>query len=146
MIGVESPLVGSDNVFEIRSRVAFNVSVGSNCHIGAGCVVLPSPFPPAFVTSSTETSQAAPDSPAPPPVPAKDDEHAPPKDEFVPPARATSQETVVETLPDFTQVYGGDCRRQKWSGEGSAQAKAFYAKHLEYLRDTLPKFNKLKMF
>lgn len=56
------------------------------------------------------------------------------------------KEIAVETLEDYTQVFGAECRRRKWSGQGQAQARSFHSKHIDYLRDTLPKFNKLKMF
>ncbi|KAM0787771.1 hypothetical protein ACM66B_003826 [Microbotryomycetes sp. NB124-2] len=150
---VESPKVGSHNVFDIKSRTTFNVSVGSHCHIGPGCVVLPSPFPPAFVAGG-------PRSPVPPPLPPKDiaeeDGAASPGSD---PRASTSAapsplpdtgtgdtDPTVETLGDYTQIYSSDNKRRAWSGEGSAQLKALHAKHLVYLRETLPRYNKLKTF
>lgn len=53
---------------------------------------------------------------------------------------------VVETLPDFTIIYGAECNKRLWSGEGIGQSKALHVKHLEYLREMLPKSNKLRMF
>jgi dynactin-6 len=125
---VESPSVGSNNVFEIRSRVAFNVSVGSHCTVGAGCVVLPSPFSVSRQDDTAAATSAAQESEN---VAGHVDRH---------------KEIAIETLQDYTQVFGAECRRRTWSGEGSAQAKSLHSKHLDYLRETLPKYNKLKMF
>ncbi|KAK4049084.1 hypothetical protein OIO90_005554 [Microbotryomycetes sp. JL221] len=155
---IESPRVGSHNVFDIKSRTSFNVSIGSHCHIGAGCLVLPSPFPPAFVAGG-------PRSPIPPPLPPKDQsergdsegDHDDDDDEMAatePSATSVATDSLafdadnvaVETLPDYTQVYSSDNKRRTWSGEGSAQARALHAKHLAYLRETLPRYHKLKMF
>lgn len=52
----------------------------------------------------------------------------------------------VETLPDFTVVFGDENKRRKWTGEGKGQIKALHAKHLQYLAETLPKYHKLKLF
>lgn len=54
----------------------------------------------------------------------------------------TIDEAEVETLPERTVVYGSDCTRRTWSGEGSGQTRALHAKHLAYLREMLPKYNK----
>ncbi|KPV75378.1 uncharacterized protein RHOBADRAFT_48422 [Rhodotorula graminis WP1] len=95
---IESPSVGDWNTFGIRSRVSPFVEVGSNCVVGAGCIVLPSPFPDG------------------------------------------------DGLADYTHVFGSENRRRTASVEGSGQAKALFVKHWEYLRETLPKHHKLKMF
>ncbi|KAK4047709.1 hypothetical protein OIV83_005217 [Microbotryomycetes sp. JL201] len=149
---VESPKIGSHNVFDIKSRTAFNVSIGSHCHIGPGCVVLPSPFPPAFVAGG-------PRSPVPPPLPPKDDDEYETADgsgsaggkstSTMPsplPELDNDTDPTIETLPDYTQVYSSDNKRRAWSGEGSAQMKALHTKHLVYLRETIPRYNKLKTF
>ena len=53
----------------------------------------------------------------------------------------------IETLKSFTTVFGSDNRRRlNDSKEGTVQEKALFVKHIEYLRETLPKFFKLKMF
>lgn len=76
-------------------------------------------------------------SPPPPPAPTASQ----------PPAPTPSPDTTRETLPDNTQVFGGtEARRRLWSGEGSGQARAFHEKHLAYLRETIPKGNRLKIF
>lgn len=41
----------------------------------------------------------------------------------------------IETLPERTVVYGAECARRLWSGEGGGQARALHAKHLAYLRE-----------
>lgn len=52
----------------------------------------------------------------------------------------------METLPEYTIVYGAECSRRIWKGEGRGQSMALHVKHLEYLREMLPKSNKLRMF
>ncbi|GAA5928220.1 uncharacterized protein JCM15063_003824 [Sporobolomyces koalae] len=62
---------------------------------------------------------------------------------------ATEDETdaTVDKVADYTHVFGADNRQTIYdSGEGSVQERALFAKHLDYLRETLPKFHKLKMF
>ncbi|GAA5980594.1 hypothetical protein JCM11641_006692 [Rhodosporidiobolus odoratus] len=150
---VESPSVGSHNTFGIKSRVSPYVAVGSHCVVGAGCIVLPSPFspslsfpdlstgsPPPFQTSDdavaspSDTDMASPAT-SPPPPPAEE-----------PPTISSTSTEQLETLPDYTHVFGRENRRRKATGEGTGQAKALFVKHWEYLRDTLPKYNKLKLF
>ncbi|KIY50244.1 trimeric LpxA-like protein, partial [Fistulina hepatica ATCC 64428] len=52
--------------------------------------------------------------------------------------------TEEETLEDFTVVYGPNAERRKWSGKGKAQEMDLRRKHAEYLREMLPKFNRLR--
>ncbi|WFD32418.1 hypothetical protein MSPP1_003465 [Malassezia sp. CBS 17886] len=47
-----------------------------------------------------------------------------------------------ETLPERTTTFA-DGQRRLWSGEGVGQQLALHAKHLQYLRDELPKTHKL---
>ncbi|KAF8323723.1 trimeric LpxA-like protein [Clavulina sp. PMI_390] len=49
-----------------------------------------------------------------------------------------------ETLPDYTVVYGPDAERRIWSGRGQIQEMDLRRKHAEYLRETIPKFNRLR--
>lgn len=54
-----------------------------------------------------------------------------------------------ETLPEYTAVYtgadgGGGAERRTWSGRGEVQELDLRRKHAEYLRETLPKFNRLR--
>jgi dynactin-6 len=142
---VESPSIGSSNTFGVKCRVVATVGIGSHVNVGAGCVVLPRPlFITEVPTTESETNTALsrvqgnneppPLSLMPPPLP--------PKTETV--SNAT-EKLIKETLPDFTVVFGADNRRRTWTGEGIGQVKAFHEKHLLYLRETLPKYNKLKM-
>ncbi|KAG8925173.1 hypothetical protein FRC03_009014 [Tulasnella sp. 419] len=49
-----------------------------------------------------------------------------------------------ETLDEYTVVYGTGAQRRTWSGRGKAQEADLRRKHSEYLRDMLPKFNRLR--
>lgn len=54
-----------------------------------------------------------------------------------------------ETLPEYTAVYtgpegSGGAERRTWSGRGEVQELDLRRKHAEYLRETLPKFNRLR--
>ncbi|GAA5967941.1 hypothetical protein JCM3765_001794 [Sporobolomyces pararoseus] len=109
---IESPKIGSFNNFGIRSRISPHVQVQDNVTVGAGCIVLPSPFPDP------------------------EGEH-----------EEVESIGTVETLKTFTTVFGSDNRRRfNDSKEGVVQDRALFVKHIEYLRETLPRFFKLKMF
>lgn len=162
LLGIESPSIGSHNTFGIRCRTTANVSVGSYCTIGAGCVVLCSPFGPPSLPfdhdpiPTLHTSDHSQDRVF------RVEEHTPNEsgsatdvDMDVDPTEQKDEAPVEsdgvklqerETLPDFTVVYGIDNRRRLWSGEGQGQNKALHAKHLVYLTETLPKFHKLRVF
>jgi dynactin-6 len=47
-----------------------------------------------------------------------------------------------EVLPNFTVIYGPTNERRIWSGRGKIQEMDLRRKHAEYLRETLPKFNR----
>ncbi|KAG2019867.1 hypothetical protein CC2G_005265 [Coprinopsis cinerea AmutBmut pab1-1] len=49
-----------------------------------------------------------------------------------------------EVLEDYTVVYGPSAERRKWSGRGKIQEADLRHKHAEYLREMLPKFNRLR--
>ncbi|KAL0580470.1 hypothetical protein V5O48_001540 [Marasmius crinis-equi] len=49
-----------------------------------------------------------------------------------------------ETLDDYTVVYGPEAERRVWSGKGKIQEADLRRKHAEYLREMLPKFNRLR--
>lgn len=49
-----------------------------------------------------------------------------------------------EVLDDFTVVYGPTAERRTWSGRGKIQEADLRQKHVEYLREMLPKFNRLR--
>ncbi len=52
--------------------------------------------------------------------------------------------TEDEVLEDYTVVYGPAADRRKWSGRGKVQEIDLRRKHAEYLREMLPKFNRLR--
>jgi hypothetical protein len=62
------------------------------------------------------------------------------------PAPPAARSTPSDALADYTHVFGSENRRRTASVEGTGQAKALFVKHWEYLRETLPKHHKLKMF
>ncbi len=132
---IEAAGVGSHNVFEMRSRVAHNVKVGSYSIVGAGCIVLPRPIEQEDLESifddDEDEAQKVSDT-------RKGDAES---------AKELKKEEaeVFETLPDLTVVYGSDNKRRLWSGEGAQQQAALHAKHLEYLRDAIPRTHKLKI-
>lgn len=49
-----------------------------------------------------------------------------------------------EILDDFTVVYGPAAERRKWSGRGKVQEADLRRKHADYLREMIPKFNRLR--
>lgn len=52
--------------------------------------------------------------------------------------------TEGEVLEDYTVVYGPSTERRKWSGRGRVQEADLRRKHVEYLREMLPKFNRVR--
>lgn len=52
--------------------------------------------------------------------------------------------TEDEVLEEYTVVYGPTAERRTWSGRGKVQEADLRRKHAEYLRETLPKFNRLR--
>jgi dynactin 6 len=49
-----------------------------------------------------------------------------------------------EFLEEYTVIYGPGAERRKWSGKGKVQEADLRRKHAEYLREMLPKFNRLR--
>ena len=49
-----------------------------------------------------------------------------------------------DVLEDYTVFYGPNSERRKWSGRGKVQESDLRQKHIEYLREMLPKFNRLR--
>ena len=43
-------------------------------------------------------------------------------------------------LEDYTVVYGADSARRKWDGKSREAEQNLRTKHLEYLREILPKY------
>ncbi|SCV71180.1 BQ2448_2768 [Microbotryum intermedium] len=132
--GIESPSIGSNNVFSPRCRVVHSVTIGSNSHIGAGCVVLASPFP-TFIPRPNPTQTRA----------MSEEDKLSKRDPQIP-LPTSSPSRPLHHLPDSTEIFGSESRRRIGSTQGSGQAKAFHAKHLMYLRETLVKYHKLKIF
>ena len=52
--------------------------------------------------------------------------------------------TEDELLPEYTVIYGTNCERSTWTGRGKLQEADLRRKHAEYLREMLPKFNRLR--
>jgi len=52
--------------------------------------------------------------------------------------------TEDELLPEYTVIYGTNCERNTWTGRGKIQETDLRRKHAEYLREMLPKFNRLR--
>ena len=52
--------------------------------------------------------------------------------------------TEDEMLDDYTVIYGPAAERRTWSGRGKVQEMDLRRKHADYLRDMLPKFNRLR--
>ena len=52
--------------------------------------------------------------------------------------------TDDEVLDEYTVIYGPSAERRVWSGRGRLQEADLRRKHAEYLRETLPKFNRLR--
>ncbi|KAG1841311.1 trimeric LpxA-like protein [Suillus subalutaceus] len=52
--------------------------------------------------------------------------------------------TDDETLDDYTSIFGPAAERRTWSGRGRIQEADLRLKHAEYLREMLPKFNRLR--
>lgn len=52
--------------------------------------------------------------------------------------------TGDETLEEYTSVYGPAAEKRIWSGRGKVQEADLRVKHAEYLREMLPKFNRLR--
>jgi len=52
--------------------------------------------------------------------------------------------TDDEVLDEYTVIYGPSAERRVWSGRGRVQEADLRRKHAEYLRETLPKFNRLR--
>jgi len=52
--------------------------------------------------------------------------------------------TEDQELDDYTVVYGSAAEHRTWSGRGKVQELDLRRKHAEYLREMLPKFNRLR--
>lgn len=71
------------------------------------------------------------------------------------PSQPESSKTILDHLPPYTVVYTTTAatpdlqqpeqKRRTWSGEGVHQQHALMVKHLSYLSEMLPKYNRLKL-
>ncbi|AAW41739.2 conserved hypothetical protein [Cryptococcus deneoformans JEC21] len=61
---------------------------------------------------------------------------------LLPSPTGTDQEP--ETLPPYTVIYGADSSRRTWDGSGHVAEMALRSKQAEYLREIMPKFNRLR--
>ena len=52
--------------------------------------------------------------------------------------------TEDQVLGDYTVVYGPAAEQRTWSGRGKVQEADLRRKHAEYLKEMLPKFNRLR--
>lgn len=52
--------------------------------------------------------------------------------------------TEDEILDEYTVIYGPAAERRIWSGRGKIQEADLRKKHADYLKDMLPKFNRLR--
>lgn len=52
--------------------------------------------------------------------------------------------TEDEILDEYTVIYGPAAERRFWSGRGKIQEADLRKKHADYLKDMLPKFNRLR--
>lgn len=151
-IGIESLSIGNYNSFGIRSRVVPAIRIGNHCAVGAGCLVQPDPFkfvaePVADTEPSAERQDSAEEvNPGESTLNAATAAEAAAGKEGASAAPKPAALSPAETLPDFTHIFGSENRRRIASQEGLGQARALYAKHWEYLRDTLPRFHQLRMF
>lgn len=136
---IEAASVGSYNVFEMRSKVAQNVKIGSYSVIGAGCTVLPKPIRDDQLDGIFDDDDGLEEELA-----AAEESGEAENGSLNKPAQK-EDDNVFEELPDQTIVYGADSKRRLWSGEGAQQQAALHAKHLEYLRDAIPRVHKLKI-
>lgn len=49
-----------------------------------------------------------------------------------------------ELMDDYTVYYGPDAETHVWSGRGKVQEADLRKKHADYLREMLPKFNRVR--
>lgn len=49
-----------------------------------------------------------------------------------------------EVVDDYTVFWGPEAERSTWSGRGKVQEADLRVKHVDYLREMLPKFNRLR--
>ncbi|KAL7008044.1 hypothetical protein EMMF5_002226 [Cystobasidiomycetes sp. EMM_F5] len=171
---VEARATGTFNTFEARSRVYADVVLGDYCTVGAGCSLYAEEEPEdadwEFVGPQdiAKTSTDDPKEPSAVPqdeAPSTSEDHATSAAPAAPDNAPDSEKTTTRPrdttdtslassdtmksrtlpIPAYTVVYGANSERRIWSGEGVGQQVALYHKHLAYLTELLPKYNKLKL-
>ncbi|WWC61231.1 uncharacterized protein I303_103811 [Kwoniella dejecticola CBS 10117] len=53
-------------------------------------------------------------------------------------------QTETETIPPYTVVYGANSDKRKWDGTNQLAEQNLREKHIEYLREIVPKYNRLR--
>lgn len=59
-------------------------------------------------------------------------------------AGANNEREAELRLDDYSVLYGPEWEERTWSGRGKVQEADLRAKHVEYLKEMLPKFNRLR--
>ncbi|WRT67020.1 uncharacterized protein IL334_003986 [Kwoniella shivajii] len=57
---------------------------------------------------------------------------------------SASTSESMETLPPCTVIYGSNSDRRVWDGTGQKAGRNLREKHLEYLREIIPKYNRIR--
>ncbi|CAO1635477.1 unnamed protein product [Parajaminaea phylloscopi] len=155
---VECRLIGDHNVFEIKSRVGPGVSIGSHCTVSAGCTVQSkeatvSQDELAAVLSTdsddegeeragTNATRMSRQASSTYPIPEEPEDDSIGADG----GQAETDKESIEAIPDHSIIFGsGPHKRRLWSGEGAGQDAALHAKHLDYLRQSIPRVHKLRV-
>ncbi|KAL7414701.1 trimeric LpxA-like protein [Mrakia frigida] len=112
---VESPVVGNFNTFLPKSQTASTVRISNCCVVGAGCALLP-----AFSTEEEELLEGK------------------RKDEVLEPY------TVLYLTSDGEGEEGRTVNRRTWDGKGEEGERDLRMKHVEYLREMLPKVTRMR--
>ncbi|KAI8455093.1 trimeric LpxA-like protein [Phakopsora pachyrhizi] len=157
---VEAISVGSYNIFESKSMVSHEVQIGDNCMIGAGCTLVSEPGPKTFKTldqlsrrsklsarmirtgSEDDVQQDGKNEDG---SKGNDDPEGVEEDEekIILEFYKTSGSDIL-VLKDNSVIYGDRSEVRTWSTEGQVQSRALHSKHLQYLHETLPKFQKTR--
>ncbi|KAL7422232.1 hypothetical protein Q5752_002878 [Cryptotrichosporon argae] len=113
-LGPSTVSIGDSNVFMVDCRVNA-LSVGSHNTFSPRCVV-------AGVAVADHCSFGPLTTALVPPVPG----------------------AAAATVESYTVIYGSNSERRTWDGTGAEQERALRAKHTQFLRDIIPKANKLR--
>ncbi|WWC69564.1 uncharacterized protein I206_103507 [Kwoniella pini CBS 10737] len=61
------------------------------------------------------------------------------------PSLTISGETEIENLPSYTTIFGSKSERRTWDGTNQVAEQNLREKHIEYLREIIPKYNRLRV-